>query len=778
MLAPRFRRWPQVAALGAAWCLLAPFAAANTGLPMLGLVWPASWILFLPIVLVEAFVCARVLPVPYRKALWMTSVANAFSTLVGIPVTWFLLVGVQIGLPGSSFVGPEASLDNVLSLVRNAAWLSPTEPVPTWNVTTSALALCVPFYFVSVWTEGFIVGRCAPKSIASRAFRSSWRANLATYGPIGLALLVLSITAARTETVADDEPAAADDMTLEEWTPSEVATSRSSDALESGERTSVTVPAETETAVEPSFHLRVLRAPENVPVDEVVFRATAKSGAWLVRGLSGAGLGLDAVPHGGGLFELRLPTYRPHAICVEAPGCSVRALFVERANVRPEDAATVRLERSSAISARLAGDGFEGARLLARTAVRGLIDGVPVSEDPDLAESSWSAAIDAAGRAELAGLPPRVPLDLTVERDGACLHRRSEPIVLGGTSVVLGRMVDEHDVPVADREVWLVEVDPRFLDDFDSGTEPLERATTGPDGGFRFGVVREGRWRIGPAFVRGAAVVRGQVLRVDVGARPERIEVTLRVLRGSFVSGIVLDEQDRPVASCVVHADPGTEARIWTRTDERGQFRLGPLTEGSHALVAGSAGSGPWSESPPLDVLAGTSGVVLRVGLGAALLGRLVDSEGEPLRDGRVEVTQLEGGVLEGAWQITVNRGAFDLRGLEAGTYDLLAVAQGARTCSVRVELEAGEQRELELRLAEGATLAIESREDAAVLVELRAGGRFVGLHRLARGDPLRAIVPAGALEVRFFDSERRPLATRELELRAGETREIAYPAP
>ena len=163
---------------------------------MLVVVWPASWLLFVPIVLVEAFVGARVLSLSYWRALKMVSLANLTSTLVGIPLTWLVLCMVRMLYPGN-VIGEEASLRNVLVAAIASPWLDPAAFQSRWMIPTAALALCVPFFFVSVWMEGSVVRRFAPESVSDRAFRWSWRANLATYVPIGVGLLVAVCIAAR-----------------------------------------------------------------------------------------------------------------------------------------------------------------------------------------------------------------------------------------------------------------------------------------------------------------------------------------------------------------------------------------------------------------------------------------------------------------------------------------------------------------------------------------------------------------------------------------------------
>ena len=163
---------------------------------MLALVWPASWLLFVPIVLVESYVGARVLSLSYWKALKLVGLANLVSTLLGIPMTWLALTLVRCLIP-ANVIGDDANLHNLLVVAFAAPWLDPGAAESTWMVSTAALVLCIPFFLVSVWMEGSVVGRFAPESISDKAFRWSWRANLATYVPIWIGLLVVACMAAR-----------------------------------------------------------------------------------------------------------------------------------------------------------------------------------------------------------------------------------------------------------------------------------------------------------------------------------------------------------------------------------------------------------------------------------------------------------------------------------------------------------------------------------------------------------------------------------------------------
>ena len=62
---------------------------------MLLLAWPASWAAFLPIVLVEGAIARQLLHLSFGAGIRLALVANAWSTLVGIPLTWIALTMLE-----------------------------------------------------------------------------------------------------------------------------------------------------------------------------------------------------------------------------------------------------------------------------------------------------------------------------------------------------------------------------------------------------------------------------------------------------------------------------------------------------------------------------------------------------------------------------------------------------------------------------------------------------------------------------------------------------------
>ncbi|WP_437955718.1 hypothetical protein WME76_30035 [Sorangium sp. So ce119] len=164
---------------GAAIVLWPKAALANAGIPMIVVAWPASWIAFVPVVLVEAAVARRVLALPTREALKLSLVANAWSMLAGIPITWALLMALEMLVwPMLSVVGRDLeAVPSLLLIPIYAPWIPPVEE--PWIVFAAGAFLCVPFFFASVWIEARSAGRRVP---AADALRWARRANAVTYG--------------------------------------------------------------------------------------------------------------------------------------------------------------------------------------------------------------------------------------------------------------------------------------------------------------------------------------------------------------------------------------------------------------------------------------------------------------------------------------------------------------------------------------------------------------------------------------------------------------------
>ena len=157
-------------------------AHADAGAPMLALVWPCAWILLIPIILVEAVVAVRVLKLGFWAGVKIAGIANLVSTLVGIPVTWVLLVLIQMLTGGGGAWGIDTIPRKVLAVTWQSPWLIPYESEFYWMVPAAAAVLCVPFFFMSVWCENLVARRFFAKEERPNVLRWAWKANLLSYG--------------------------------------------------------------------------------------------------------------------------------------------------------------------------------------------------------------------------------------------------------------------------------------------------------------------------------------------------------------------------------------------------------------------------------------------------------------------------------------------------------------------------------------------------------------------------------------------------------------------
>jgi hypothetical protein len=175
--------------------LLAPPAYADIGVPMLLVIWPASWVLLLFIIPLEAAVPVHSPAASYRKRLRMAAAANIVSTLVGIPLTWGLLVGLQMLAGAGSAEGLDTPRQKLLAVTLQSPWLIPYESDLDWMIPAAAAVLCIPFFFMSVWCENLVARRFFDRLHWVQVRRWSWQANAASYALIllflGLQLLMV-----------------------------------------------------------------------------------------------------------------------------------------------------------------------------------------------------------------------------------------------------------------------------------------------------------------------------------------------------------------------------------------------------------------------------------------------------------------------------------------------------------------------------------------------------------------------------------------------------------
>ena len=154
---------------------------ADAGIPMIFVQWPMMLCALIPIIIIEALLIRRWVPLSYGQAFKGTGIANVVSTVAGIPLTWIVLVLIEvaISIPLSKTNYSPSPLFNAVIFPVTAAWIGPVRA--EWIVSLAATTLLIPFFFASVWIEYWCCRPIWPEIEKTVIWRGVWRANVASY---------------------------------------------------------------------------------------------------------------------------------------------------------------------------------------------------------------------------------------------------------------------------------------------------------------------------------------------------------------------------------------------------------------------------------------------------------------------------------------------------------------------------------------------------------------------------------------------------------------------
>lgn len=179
------------------WALLgAASCGADTGLPMIA---PSLFymVILLPIIIaIEAFIFSRVTGVAFRPSAGATGLANVISTIIGIPITWVLLVCVDIYCDGGRVHGLTTIPQKLYAVTAQSPWLIPYEADLDWMVPAAMFFLLIPYFWSSVLIERWIVVWKVQLYLLDKkqVRRAVFRGNLASYGLLaGLLILQFAV---------------------------------------------------------------------------------------------------------------------------------------------------------------------------------------------------------------------------------------------------------------------------------------------------------------------------------------------------------------------------------------------------------------------------------------------------------------------------------------------------------------------------------------------------------------------------------------------------------
>lgn len=167
---------------------------ANVAIPTFFPHWIAGLFALCPIVALEAAIVSRRLSIPYAWALTACGSANVRSTLVGIPVAYFvsLFITIPFGLVMDQFINRDSNFGRFLFGVF--LFGGTQENVPEKAALFATLVLLVPYYYASVRIECRIMQKHLPTIEPAKIRSATIAMNRASYAIlllIGLSLFLV-----------------------------------------------------------------------------------------------------------------------------------------------------------------------------------------------------------------------------------------------------------------------------------------------------------------------------------------------------------------------------------------------------------------------------------------------------------------------------------------------------------------------------------------------------------------------------------------------------------
>ena len=152
---------------------------------MLFLEFPAMLYALVPVIAVEILVARKIMRIEPRRSMKAIVTANLASTLLGFPLLWMLLVGIELLialLSGSgSALGLQSFWARVYAVTVQAPWLIPYEEDLKWMIPVAAAYLLIPAFFVSVFVERWICHLFWRDQEKDQIRKFSWEAHFASY---------------------------------------------------------------------------------------------------------------------------------------------------------------------------------------------------------------------------------------------------------------------------------------------------------------------------------------------------------------------------------------------------------------------------------------------------------------------------------------------------------------------------------------------------------------------------------------------------------------------
>ena len=179
-------------------------AEADVGVPMIFVTFPQMAVALIPIILIEALILKRNMPLSLQESLKVSAISNIISTLIGIPLTWIILTVLEMAAIFTlNFINPSEKIisilfDNVFGgmfgIILQSPWLMPMGDELNWVIPWAFSILLIPFFYASWYVEFMIAKRILKEKSPGEIKTAVYRANFYSYILLEIYLLFWMLT--------------------------------------------------------------------------------------------------------------------------------------------------------------------------------------------------------------------------------------------------------------------------------------------------------------------------------------------------------------------------------------------------------------------------------------------------------------------------------------------------------------------------------------------------------------------------------------------------------
>ncbi|MBL8858952.1 MAG: carboxypeptidase regulatory-like domain-containing protein [Planctomycetes bacterium] len=253
-------------------------------------------------------------------------------------------------------------------------------------------------------------------------------------------------------------------------------------------------------------------------------------------------------------------------------------------------------------------------------------------------------------------------------------------LVLAPATVVRGRVVDAAGAPVTEYEIVARSVGTGLIKEL--GQESVRESVQDENGNFLVALPRSGDWKL---VATGETYAPSDAFELALPLATDHPEIVITLQKAAIVRGTVVDQRGVRVGRATVEIATGEPG--WMRafagtprpkaeSNPDGSFELTGMKPGQTSLFA-AAKDYAKSVATPVDLTAGgeIGGVVLTLRDGGRLTGEVYDG-GKPAASMLIQATLTS--TYEQAMGFSDSSGRFELKHLEPGSYQIVAMRTGA----------------------------------------------------------------------------------------------------